>query len=462
MSLYLYIAETVDSVRSKVVGYAQSGRPKITNWISGGVGQQILEAVANTVAGLTVQQARAIRGFASLDTSVDPGDADPYDPGNAALAPDAGYLSDKGSNEYGTGRIGETEATGSINFINTGAGAVNQSLPAFSVTFQRDTADADGFQPTYRNSAAIVCGAGVSLTAALGTAVPIICETAGTSGNASAGHVTILVTTLPGVTVTNPAAVLGTDRQSAEDYREACREAAALTSPNGPSDAYRYLATTGRDDGTWGNSTTGNSLGITKIQVSGDSTTGTVDVYYAGASGGAALSGTVLATTGPMVGMTFVQAANYLISQTPGVISVPDGFNFGPSGSGGVAATDVTVNVTYTVKALASSVPGSSAGTYTTGGSPPAVVAAVFAAIDAAYDAFFIPFPMAGDDQTAGAGVLYTDDLLGVLYRVPLASGVILASYGCAVSVPAAGGSTALALGHDAIYGTGTGTLILT
>lgn len=447
---YLYVAETVDSIRTKIVGYAQAGGLIISNWIAGAMGQQILEVLANTAAGVTTVNAKAIRGFASLDTSVDPGDVDPYDPSNQLLPFAPGFLSDKGSNDYGTERIGSTFATGAVTFNNAGTGAANQNLPALSVTFQRNYANADGSVPTFRNGAAITCSAGVTLTG-----VPIIAETAGSAFGASPGTVTILVSTLPGVTVTNPSAILGTDLQLADDYRAACREAAALTSPNGPADAYRYLATTGRDDGTWGNSTTGNSLGIVGVYVSAASSSGIVNVYYKGASGGAGLGSVVAATTGPFVGFTFVQAANFLIANNPSTLSVFDAITFT-----GLAASDVAVPITYSLKMAATAVPGSVPGTYTSGGSPPAPVAAVFAAIDAAYGLFFEESIIGGEDQVAGAGVIYTEDLRGVLYRIQLTQGVNLPAYAVAVTTPG-GSTTALALGQDATYGGGTGTLVL-
>ena len=441
MSLYLYTAETVVSVRSKIIGYAQSAGGALSNWIAGGVGFQILNTVSMTVQEFTSIAAKATRAFASLDTATDPGDLDPYDPLNQTYAAAPGGLSDVGSNFYGTERIDATEATGTITFANTGTGAVNQNLPAFSVTFQRSNANSDGTFPLYRNSAAIVCNVGVTLTN-----VPIVAESPGSASNATSGQVTILVTTLPGVTVTNSGPVLGLDRQPADAYRVACRQAAALTSPNGPADAYRYLATTGRDDGTYGNSTTGNSLGITKVYVSQDSTTGIVQVFYAGFAGGSAISGSVA-------------MANKILTSTPGVISVPDAITFS-----GAAATDDSYNITYSLKIPASAVPGATAGTYAYPGAAGTAQATVFAAIDTAYEDLFgsaTLMPIGGKDQTAGSGFVYTEDLRGVLYQIQLNAGVNLPAYAVTVTVPS-GASTVVNVGHNPKYGTPTGTLTFT
>ena len=454
----LYVAETADSVRAKIVGYAQTANLLITNWIAGAVGQQVLETVAQTLAGELAIVAQAIRGAASLDTSTDPGDVDPYDPANASLAPSPGFLSNKGRADYGTERIGETYATGTINFANglvPNSGAVNQTIAPGALTFQSTVPNDAGVYPTYRNSNTAPISVGVGVT----VSVPVEAEQPGIAYNAaSANIVTILVNTLPGVTVTNPSPILGTDRQPADAYREACREAASLTSPNGPSDSYRYLATTGRDDGTFGNSLTGNSLGITKIYVSQDNSSGIVSVYYAGPSGASGLNGAIPNPSGPFTpGTTFVQAANYLISNTPGVIAVPDAITFS-----GQAATEVTIAVTFLIKFKAKDV-GYAPGTYayTSPTSLPVGLRPLGDAILAAYDAYFAAEPIGGDDQDAnGNGFVWTEDFKGVLYGVSLYPGTVLRGYDAVVTAPS-GSSTALATGHVAVLGALTGGIIL-
>lgn len=450
--LILYVAETVDGVRAKIVGFAALGRLKISNWIAGSVGQQILETVAQTVQAATTIIAPAIRGFASLDTSVDPGDPDPYDPANASLPWSRGFLSDLGEGTYGTPRGQETYATGALNFANTGPGAVVQTIPASpTLTFQSTVANAAGLFPTYRNANPTPLTVGVGVTISL----PVVAEVSGSSYNAAGGQVTVQVNALPGVTVTNPDAIIGQDLQGADDYRAACREAASLTSPNGPADSYRYLAVTGRDDGTWGNSTTGNSIGITGIYVSQDSSTGIVTVYYKGPAGGGGLAAALPNASGPFTAgsTTPVQAANYLITQTPGVIAVADAITFS-----GQAATDVTINIVASVAVPGSAI-GASAGTYTYPGTNPAAVTKVFLAWVATFESFFASSPIGGFDQTAGAGTIYQDDLRGLLYKIQVTPGINLPTHHGVINTPS--GPTAIALGHDAVLGTVTLTLVV-
>lgn len=439
---FLYVQETVASIRAKVVGYAQSVGLLVSNWIAQAVGLQVLETVARTVQTYTAQAAQASRGFASLDTSTDPGDVDPYDNTNATLPPSPGYLTDLGNNVFGTDRIKQTNATGLENFLNTGVGAVSQTFAPFALTFQRNYADpATGLAPTYRNTDGFptyqLVGGGTlaanpdhTLTVGPGVSVilPIICEQPGSVGSATANTIVFQGNALPGVTVTNPAAVLGADREAADDYRSRCRIAPAAVSPNGPADAYRYISLGAQSDAagnvfyfpvfangtalgvdTGGNLNTfanpnGTSLGVARVYVSTSSTTGNVAVYFA-------------TTTGPVGGGVVTSLASLF-----NAVYWPDcttrSFN---------AATATSVTVSATIKAKAG--PGVSA-------------ASVAANIATALANLFAVVPIGGYDQVGGAGTFYLDEIRGVI------STADPAIYHVALSSP--GGDVALALGHVA------------
>lgn len=432
---YLYASETTASVRAKIVGYAQAAGLRISNWIVGGVGLQILETIAPTVATYTAQAAQAIRGFASLDTSTDPGDPDPYDATNAGLDPEPGYLSDFGSNVFGTDRIGEDFAVGTVTFTNAGAGAVSQTFAPDALTFQRDYADATGLAPTYRNTdggptyqlvggGTLAANGDGTLTVGVGLGVflPIQCEQGGTAGSATATHISILVNSLPGVTVSNLNAVLGSDRESADPYRARCRIAPASVSPNGPADAYRYIAlgaerdalgnvfyfpvgtsNTGLGADASGNlvslpNASGTSLGVTRVYASKDSATGDVILYFANSSGPAA--------GGDVTDLTALFNAAYWPDATT------RSFN---------AAISHSVTVDGTVKAKAGA--GVSA-------------ASVAAKIATALTAYFATVDIGGYDQTAGAGTLYLDEIRAVVSRAdPSIYHVVLSSPGADIAL---------------------------
>lgn len=113
------------------------------------------------------------------------------------------------------------------------------------------------------------------------------CTELGSGGTSSPGTITQLETVLLGVSVTNLVAFVGTDTESDAALRERCYAKTGTLSPNGPADAYRYLALSAtKDDGTPAN--------VTRVTTVPDGE-GNVTVYVASASG--AVSGTVGDTT---------------------------------------------------------------------------------------------------------------------------------------------------------------------
>lgn len=499
-----YLApETLASIRAKMRGYLVAAGSSITDWILGGVGQQIEEATEQAIWNEATQVSSLVRGYASLDTSVDPGDPDPYDPANASRDPEPGFLSAKGEGDYGTPRVNKTFATGTVTFTNNSSPATAVTFGVGTLTF---TSSGTG-NPTYRNTAGspyskvgggtITAAANGSLTVPWGVSVylPVQAEVIGTGSNASAGQLSLTTVLAPtGVSATNALSILGSDREAADLYREKCREAAALTSPNGPADAYRYLATTARDDGTYGNSATGTPLGVTRVYVSEASATGIATVYLATATG-APISGTVTTITG-------------IIKTSPGVIAVPNTVTINVSG-----ATNTTIAMQYTVKGKASLIPGgATAGTYYTpwlastiyavgqkvynssnvyvctvagtsassggptgtgtgitdggvtwdyvsSGSYSANVAAVLVAISNNSASYLASVPIGGNDQSGGAGVIYTVDLSVAIVTTTI-NNVPVGLYDPALTIPS-GSSTSIALGHVGVLGAATGSLVL-
>jgi hypothetical protein len=83
-----------------------------------------------------------------------------------------------------------------------------------------------------------------------------------------------MVTPLPGVTVNNAAAVLGTDDEAPSALAARCTAKLAALSPNGPKDAYNFIAKSAP-----------TSAPITRTNVVLDVTTGIVTVYVATADG---------------------------------------------------------------------------------------------------------------------------------------------------------------------------------
>lgn len=120
--------------------------------------------------------------------------------------------------------------------------------------------------------------------AALGTlSLTFVADTIGSDGNAVATEIDTLVTPLgptvggvPTVAISNPAALVGVDKESASSILTGAREKLGALSPNGPRDAYNYVAKRPELTGI---------ETITRTRSSGDSDTGDVEFYVAGASG---------------------------------------------------------------------------------------------------------------------------------------------------------------------------------
>jgi hypothetical protein len=135
------------------------------------------------------------------------------------------------------------------------------------------TAKNSGTGKTYHNLD------GGTLTA-LGTlSLTFIADESGSDSNAGATEIDELVTKLLGVTISNPAAAVGGDKESADSIVTGAREKLGALSANGPRDAYNYVA---KNSELTGIST------VTRSRSFGDSDTGDVALYIAGAG---ALSG---------------------------------------------------------------------------------------------------------------------------------------------------------------------------
>lgn len=284
--LDLIAPETESAIRNKIRGFAITAKLMIDNWRTGGVGQQMFEMNVAMTEFFTRAVAKAIRGTAALDTSVDPGDEDQYDSINATLAPVPGYLSALGENVHGVTRSAETFASGSITFTNANiAGAEARTIEPYGVVFNGTTID--GITPTYHNTpdTTIYTDPGGTITIPVGTSleIPIECDFAGAIGTRATGLIS-LSTTLIGCTATNANPVSGNDRENAQQYRETCRAASARLSIGGPGRAYDFLARKNLD-GTPLLNGSGNETGITRVFTSSDSATGEVTCYYASASG---------------------------------------------------------------------------------------------------------------------------------------------------------------------------------
>lgn len=396
----------LSTVRGMVLGFCQGAGLKISNWRIIGVGFQTSEAHIATAHSFSQIVATITRGFASLETSTDPGDVDFFDANNEALPPADGFLSNLGLNTHFTTRQKASFGSGFVTFTNNGTGV--RVLRPRGLIFTWTGGSPPNPAPTYTNAedASIYTDNGtVTVAPGVSIVIPVVAQVIGSFASAPSSALS-LTTSLVGCTATNANPIVGNDREDANVYKTRCRQAAARLSLGGPAAAYEYLAAK-NIDGTvlLNDSTPPVPSGITRVQVTQDSATGIVRAYYASGSGPAIADD--------------ISAANRNIKFQ--AFAVPDAITF--TGQAAIA-TSIHVQGTGKIKARF-------------GVTAQAVAEGMVAALTRNGKVI----PIGGVDQVAGAGVVYTNDLEA------FARSGYDGLYDVKVTTPA-GASTAITVGH--------------
>lgn len=215
-------------------------------WRQGGSLSTILRVVATSFAGFgTLMQSFIEAGFLDFAT----GD----------------WLTLLAFYVYGVTRVPATYASGNITLTNGGGGLYTFG-PGEVVAKDSTTGE------TYINTAGFTLNPTSTLTVAFQAVV------SGSASSAPIGGIDTLVTTMLGVTISNPGAFVGADPQSDDDLRSMCRNKLGALSMEGPRGAYAYAVTSAtRIDGS--------PVNINRYSISPSSSTGTVTVYVAAPSG---------------------------------------------------------------------------------------------------------------------------------------------------------------------------------
>lgn len=374
---------TVDEAKTAIYDALAAQGVVTTSWKPGAVVRTIIAALAIVLAGLSwVQSQLARMGFLDLA--------------------EGDWLTAVAYYVYGVTRIQATFATGTVNATNSGAGvysgAAGDLILASSVTGK-----------SYRATAAWSIGAG-----AVDVSIPVEAVESGSASSVDAGDLDTLTTTLSGVTVTNPAALVGADVEGDAALRLRCRESLGALSPNGPKDAYAYFARSAvRADGT--------SIGVTRVRTIADGLGG-VTVYVATGSGG------VTGTSGnPATDLGAIQTS---INENVEPIAIT---------AVAVSAAALTVAVTYELWLRDS-----------TGLTTAQVETLVSAALSAALS----DAPIGGEVISPATGKVYVDTLEAAIVGALPAASVIRVD----VTVPAA--DVAVAVSEAPVAGTITPTAV--
>lgn len=167
---------------------------------------------------------------------------------------------------YGVERTLATYATATVTLTNTGGGYYPRD--AGDLTFK---SSASG--QTYTSTSDGVLSAGSTVT------FDVVADVAGSDGSAAINEIDELVTTLIGVSVVSSTVAQGVDEQSDASVREQCEATLGALSPNGPADAYEFVARNVALTGV---------LDVARAASTDDALDGTVTVYVASTTGAVA------------------------------------------------------------------------------------------------------------------------------------------------------------------------------
>ena len=174
------------------------------------------------------------------------------------------WLTLKALYDYGITRTEATFATGIVRFTNSTAFEYTEA--AGDIVVANSTT-----KKNYRTTESVFIPANGSVDAF------VISVESGSASTSAPGEIDTMVTTLLGVTCTNPDALAADDEESDPLLRERCSAKLGSLSPNGAADAYRYVAFSSvRPDGS--------NIGITRVTTDND-TTGNVFIYLADPDG---------------------------------------------------------------------------------------------------------------------------------------------------------------------------------
>ncbi len=298
---------------------------------------------------------------------------------------------------FGVTRTDATFATTTVVLSNGGGGVYTLAPTAGGtvVTFKNTSTG-----KTYRNTTGgtLASGPGTTLS------VTVVADEAGSGSTAAALAIDALVTTLLGVTVSNADAATGIDAESDAALRQRCRDKLGSLSPNGPKDAYNYVAR---------NSTLTSTTAINRSRSVGNTTTGVTTLYLAGPSGAVGEPDRALVETAILKWST-------PLCITPTVVS----------------ATGVSIPVTYELWL------------YTSVGQ---TTAQVKTAVLNALAAMMLLQPIGGN-VIAGSGAIHKSLIESTIRGVyPL--------HAFRVTVAAPAGDTALTIGQVGTLGADTGTI---
>ena len=273
----LFTPQTKDEVETSMLAVAASLGLPTTSWQAGGVGRTIIAVVAQTVANFT-QVIAVITAGGYLDYATD------------------GWLTLLAYHSFGVERRAAAAGTTPETLTNATGG----DLGPYAAGDLRFANGATG--KTYTNLAAVTVPASGSVD------VVVQADEVGTDSNAAPGEISVLLTSVIGLTCTNAASLVGTDEETDAALRVRARAKLGALSPNGARAAYEYVALSA-------------GATVNRVKVTTDTATGTVYTTVAQPAG--ALTIGELATVDDAIQSTCVPCAVTAVTQNVSEVVVP-------------------------------------------------------------------------------------------------------------------------------------------
>lgn len=251
--LILFTVDTAASLLDFGLDVAQAVGLPVTSWRAGDPTRSTFEFLADALATrdqITVDFAKS----AFLSTVEDNDFADLH-----AL------------DVYGVDRIQATNSTPTVTLFNAGGGIfpVEAGSHTFKCSATGATFHVTGvLAPTPGPSGVLFPGQSMTLS--------LVSDDAGSSATVTDGEIDQIVTTMLGVEITASTSSIALNKQDLESLKQDCRDTRGALSPDGPPDAYEFVA---RQEAL-----TGSSV-VTRSRSTNDSDTLEVTVYIAGADG---------------------------------------------------------------------------------------------------------------------------------------------------------------------------------
>jgi hypothetical protein len=262
LSLAALVARaTKDDIYTKALALATALGLPVTSWSAGDPTRSLYHHTSEQLALLEdVVHVYIAAGHLELGL-----EAIANAPDEAARQRAIGWLKLGAKQVYGVDAVEATFATTSIVLTNAGGGLYE--LEPGDVTVKNGNS-----LKTYTSTTGgtLAPGPGTTLT------LDVVADEAGSESTASPGEINELVTNLLGVTVANADAAVALDEERPESIVDRAKAKLGALSPNGPRDAYRYVALERKLTGP---------TNVTRARSIGDSTTGHVRLYLAGPAG---------------------------------------------------------------------------------------------------------------------------------------------------------------------------------